>query len=275
MDVRTLSRAEAGVILALEAELVLEVNLEEIRRRARVSSGYARKLAHGLVHKGWLVRIGPGRYLLQPSGRGPIPTRETDPLRLGRRLAAPYYFGFATAAELLGLLPQASRIYYVASTGRSGVRTVQGVEFRIVSVPARHFFGLRRLQRRGEPIVVSDAERTLLDCLRRPELSGGLGGVVQVLHSAGGRLRWARVERYLRRFRSRSLALRLGHLVERYAPSSRPPPAWIRATRARPGDPYVPLGPPKEFGRRGPHDRRWHVIENVPGRRLRSEVDIR
>jgi hypothetical protein len=45
--------------------------------------------------------------------------------------------------------------------------------------------------------------------------------------------------------------------------------------RARADDPYVPLGSPREFGRRGPHDPRWHVIRNVPTAVLKAEVDVR
>ncbi len=275
MDIRSLSRTEAKVVLALEAEGTTDLTLQGIRARAGVSPGFARKLAHELVGKGWLQRVGRGRYLLNPSRHGPDAIADTDPLRLGSRIATPYYFGYATAAELLGLLPQASRVYYVVTPQRGTSRWAHAARFRRVTVDPRRFFGLRPLRRRGETVFVSDLERTVLDCLARPELSGGMNGVVQVLESAGPRLRWSRLVRYLRRLGVRSLELRLGYLAESLQPTVKIPRAWRERARARPDEPYVPLGGAKEFGRRGPHDRRWHVVRNVPEALLRAEVDVR
>lgn len=275
MEIRSLSRTEARIVLGLEAEGRSEVTLPEIRRRAQASEGFARKIASELRRKGWLQRLGRGRYLLDPSHRGPTPVPDTDPLRFGSRLVAPYYFGFATAAELHGLLPQTGRVFFLATPVRKTLPRSRTAEFRAVHVPRARFFGMQHLARRGEDLIVSDVERTLLDCLERPELAGGPGGVVQILHSAAPRVGWDRLAGYLRRLRRRSLELRLGYLLESYAPRAPPPAPWLRALRARPDEPYVPLGSPKEFGRRGPHVARWHIIRNVPEPRLRAEIDIR
>ncbi|MCI4363795.1 MAG: hypothetical protein L3K13_05770 [Thermoplasmata archaeon] len=275
MAARSLSRTEAKVILALEADGQEELDLAELRRRAHVSAGFARKIAHDLVRKAWLQRVGRGRYLLNPGRHGPDAIADTDPLRLGSHLASPYYFGFATAAELLGLLPQASRTYYLVTTGRGGSLQTRTARFRRVHVAERRFFGLKSMDRRRTRIVVSDPERTVLDCLDRPEFCGGVGGVVRVLESALPRLDWPRTVRYLGRLRNRSLALRLGYLAE-FVPGAPPLPArllprWL----ARPDEPYVLLGRAREFGVRGPHDRRWHVIRNIPDSTLLAEVDLR
>jgi len=272
---RSLSPTEAKVVLSLEADGAVDLTLDDLRRRARVRPGFARKLASGLVRKGWLQRVVRGRYLLNPGAHGPDAVPDTDPLRLGRRMVAPYYFGFATAAELLGLLPQLSRVYYLVTPRRGPARWAHAPTFRRVTVAPSRFFGFRPLRRRGEVLSVSDLERTVLDCLDRPELAGGVGGGVQVLESAGRRLDWDRLDRYLARWGSRSLRLRLGYLAQTQTTTARPPSRWLARSRAGPSEPYVPLGPPGEFGRRGVHDRRWHVILNVPERLLRAEVDIR
>jgi predicted transcriptional regulator of viral defense system len=275
METRSLSATEAKVVLSLESEHVEELTLDGIRRRAGISPGFARKIAHDLVKKGWLQRLGRGRYLLSPSRHGPDAIPDTDPFRLGSRLVSPYYFGFATAAELWGLLPQAGSLYYIVTPQRGSARWGPASRFRRITVSPHRFFGFERIERRGEAIQVSDRERTVLDCLGRPELAGGLGGVVKIIESAGRTLDWTRLARYLRRFGSRSLTLRLGYLVEAHSSTVRPPAEWLDRARARPDDPYVPLAGPKEFGRRGPHDPRWHIIRNVSEALLRAEVDIR
>jgi predicted transcriptional regulator of viral defense system len=275
MRPRSLSPTEARVVLALESDRVEEVGLAGLRERAAVSPGHARKLAHGLVRKGWLQRIGRGRYLLNPSDRGPAAIPDTDPLRLGRHLFSPYYFGYATAAELLGLLPQASGTYYLVTPETRRLGGELADRYRRVHVPSSRFFGTRRLVRRGETLVVSDLERTVLDCLERPSLSGGLPGAVRVLESAGGSIDWGRLERYRRRLRVDALDRRLAYLVDRLRPTVRPPAAWIRALRPPADAPLVPLGARSEFGGRGPRDPTWRVLLNVPERLLFGEVDVR
>jgi predicted transcriptional regulator of viral defense system len=275
MVARTLSRTEARVVLSLETDGHETVDVDEIRRRARVSPGFARKLAHDLVRKGWLQRLRRGSYLFRPARNGPESTPELDPLRIGARLAAPYYFGYATAAELLGLLPQLGHVYYLVTPARRQPPRQTPIQFRIVRVAPDRLFGTIPLERRGQSFRVSNVERTLLDCLRRPEFAGGVPGIAQMVASAKARLRWDRIPGYARRLGARSLSWRLGYLAEQVRPDLPVPRGWVSRVRPHSGDPYVPLGPPKEFGRRGPHDRRWHVIVNVPRAHLLGEVEVR
>ena len=149
MEFRSLSKTEAKVILSLEAESKDVVTLADIRRLAGVSPGFSRKLAHDLVSRGWLQRVRRGTYLLNPSRYGPEALPDTDPFRVGSRLLKPYYFGFATAAELQGLFPQASSVYYLVTTARPGVGNGAGAQFRVVRSSPSRFFGIRAIERRG------------------------------------------------------------------------------------------------------------------------------
>jgi len=275
MRVRSLSATEARVVLSLEEDGRDELSLDLIERYGRVRRGHARKLAHDLAAKGWLQRVGRGRYLLNPGRYGPERVPDTDPLRIGSRLVRPYYFGYATAAELWGLLLQPGRVYYLVTPTRTTTRVAHAAQFRVVRVAPDRFFGTVRQRRRGEELVVSDPERTLLDCLDRPELSGGMAGAAQVLARAKPKLAWDRLARYLRRWGNRSLALRVGFLSETVRPSVIPPKGWADPLRPDPEEPWVPLGPPRAFGRRGPRDPRWHIIRNVPDRVLLAEADAR
>lgn len=273
MRIRSLSSTEARVVLALEEERRDEVSLDMVERYARVHRGFARKITHDLVSKGWLQRVGRGRYILNPGAYGPEAVPETDPLRVGSRIVHPYYFGYATAAELWGFLLQPGRVYYLVTPTRTSVRVAHTAQFRLVRLSTRRFFGFVLRKRRGQTLYLSDPERTILDCLARPEFSGGMSGAAQVLARAKRRISWNRLALYLRKFGNRSLALRLGYLAEHVRPSRPPPPSWSRSLLPEPDQPWVPLGPPRTYGRRGPHDGRWHVICNVPPRVLFAEAD--
>ncbi|MGP8077879.1 MAG: type IV toxin-antitoxin system AbiEi family antitoxin domain-containing protein [Thermoplasmata archaeon] len=272
---RSLSSREARVILSLEAEGKEELSLDDVESRAGIRRGFARKLAHGLVRKGWIQRVGRGRYLLNPSRHGPDAVPDTDPLRLGSHIVRPYYFGYASAAQLWGFLLQAGPVYYIATPTRTSVRLAHPAQFRFVRVPLARFFGTREILRRGVKVRLSDPERTVIDCVDRPDLSGGLGGAVQVIARAKPRIVWPRLSGHLERMKNRSLSLRVGFLVEHVLPSLPPPRTWTDRWRARPNEPWVPLGPPRTYGRRGTHDPRWHIIQNVPDHVLFAEMERR
>lgn len=274
MDARSLSRTEARIVLPLEAERRESISLEEIRRLSGASPGFARKLAHSLVQKGWLQPLRRGAYLLNPSQHGPDRLPDADPLRWGSMLVVPYYFGYATAAELHGLLPQAGRLYYVVTPVRLAARNFGTSRFRFVRAGADRLFGTETVRRRGRELVVSDLERTVLDCVDRPSLSGGIGGVAHILGRAKTRLRWDRLRRYLERCDNASLCQRTGYLLERIRPSVSPPRAWVRAVLPTPSSPYVPLAPARSHGRIGARDPRWHVIRNVADPELFSEGEF-
>ena len=121
---------------------------------------------------------------------------------------------------------------------------------------------------------MSNRERTLLDSLNRPAFSGGMAGVAQMFALAKPKLNWSRFGSYLDRFGNRSLALRAGFLAERIRPSITPPNEWVRPRLPDRDEPYVPLGPPKTHGRRGPTDPRWHVVRNVSDAVLFAEGEI-
>jgi predicted transcriptional regulator of viral defense system len=56
------------VVLDLEWRNQKTIILAELRQTLGASEVYARKLAHGLVKKGWLERLRPGLFLLVPAG---------------------------------------------------------------------------------------------------------------------------------------------------------------------------------------------------------------
>jgi predicted transcriptional regulator of viral defense system len=62
--------------------------------------------------------------------------------------------------------------------------------------------------------MMSDREKTVIDCVDRPELAGGLGEVAHIVAMASRRLDWAKTAEYLERISSGALARRFGWLVD-------------------------------------------------------------
>ena len=273
---RSLSRSEGRVILTLEADGAETVSLRDIARLlGDASPSYARKLAFGLVRKGWLQRVGRGRYLLHHASAGSDAIPDVNPFRVGSYLVEPSYFGYATAANLHGLLAQTPRTYFVVTTSPKLVSVRQPAEFRLVRVPAKKFFGAERREKYSASIQVTDLEKTVLDCIDRQDLAGGLPAVVQIVHGAKPNLDFERLRGYVARMDNKSLAQRLGFLLQQVRPGTPVPRPFTKFLRGRVGVAFVALGSPRAYGTRGPHHVDWRVIENVPEAQLLAEVDVR
>lgn len=273
-EFRSLSAAESKVVLALEARGQEVVELDDISQLASVRRDYARKLAERLTAKGWIQRVGRGRYLLNPAKAGPDAVPDMNAFRVGSKLVTPYYFGYATAASYHGLLQQASRTYYVVTTSRHAPTLAEPAEFKIVRVPRSKFFGLQDAEKYGAPIVLSDLEKTIVDAVDRPDRVGGIASVAQIIANAKPRMDHARLVEYARRMGTKSLAQRLGYLLDHVLPHERPPREARKALLQLRGDAFVALASTKQHPRTGRYISEWRVVVNVPESELLGEVRI-
>ncbi|MFA5860671.1 MAG: type IV toxin-antitoxin system AbiEi family antitoxin [Candidatus Thermoplasmatota archaeon] len=272
-ELRTLSGRESKVVLGLEAQGREVLSLDDISSLAEVSPAHARKLAERLAAKGWIQRVGRGKYLLNPPKAGPDAIPDTNAYRIGSRLVTPYYFGYATAATYHGLLSQASRTYFVVTTSPHAPKISEPAEFRIVRVPPRKFFGITEAEKSGASILVADVEKTVVDAVDRPDYVGGISSVAQIISNAKPRLDAAKLVEYTTRMRSKSLAQRLGYLLDHVPPHGFQPRARAALLRLR-GDAFVSLASPKQYPRRGRYVSEWRVVLNVPESDLMGEVNI-
>lgn len=273
-DYRSLSVAESKVVLAMEARGQEMLQLEDIVDLAGVSPDYARKLAERLSAKGWIQRVGRGRYLLNPAKAGPDAIPDMNAFRVGSKLVSPYYFGYATAATYHSLLTQASRTYYVVTTSPHAPTLSEPAEFRIVRVPRNKFFGIQEGEKYGARIVVSNAEKTVVDAVDRPDHVGGIPAVAQIIANAKKRLDYAKLATYARRMHSKSLVQRLGYLLDHVVPEKRPPRNARAALLELRGEAFVALASPTRHGRSGRYVSEWRIIANVPESELLGEVSI-
>jgi len=260
---RTLSRNESKVVLDLEWRGQKTVTLAGIRDALDCSEGYARFMAHQLVKKGWLERLGPGLYRLVPAERGREGVGDSNPLAAGAALVSPCFFSFGTACTHHGLTEQVFSEIFAVTRVRRKPRYVHGRRFVFVTVPAERFFGFAEQQILGEPVRMATIERALVDALERPRYAGGIGEVSRIVARSARRVSWDGLLDCLRRFGVSALAQRLGYLLDLHGIEV--PAEVLTALHGlvRPGS-KVPLGPGAKWGRHGPLSRSWGVIENVP-----------
>ena len=173
-----------------------------------------------LARRGWLHRARRGLYVMLPLGTelGQASTAE-DPWVLAREVFTPCYIGGWSAAEHWGLTEQVFRATLVvtAAAVRASKIEILGHPFRVFRVPrSRLTTGVEMVWRGAERVGVSGPERTLVDCLRTPELCGGVRHLAQLLQAYGELPKhdFERLATVCRQVGSGAAWKRLGYLTE-------------------------------------------------------------
>ena len=211
----SLSHAESTLLTTLAAEgrsVFATRDAYAIRGRSKAT----RDTLERLVRKGWLERIVRGKYLIIPLEAGPERIWTESAHVIAGELVSPSMVSNWSALAYWNLTDQVPRVTYVQTTSRKEDRTptVLGMRFRIVRVKPHKLFGGHRCYEHGGPAVITDREKTILDCLDRPDLSGGVEELARAMVAADGDLDWERVTDYLGRFGSGAVVKRLGFLAE-------------------------------------------------------------
>jgi predicted transcriptional regulator of viral defense system len=219
---RSLSPQESRVVLSLTEQGRRELDRAEVIAILGVSAKAADHIIHSLRHKGWLERASWGKYLLIPPAQGPEAIGDSNILALASRVTDPYYIGFGSAATHYGLTTQHRNVIWIVTPHRLRDRRIGDTDVRVVNPAPRKFFGFAPVNVLGYPLMMSDREKTVIDCIDRPDLCGGEGEAAYILAMACRRLDWPKAAGYLDQIGSNSLIQRFGWLVD-HAGAEMPP----------------------------------------------------
>jgi predicted transcriptional regulator of viral defense system len=177
-----------------------------------------RQLLAGMVRRGLLMRVKEGLFYIVPFEQSADDFMPNWHL-LGHYLAGeiPYYIGYGSALQLRGLnvQPVLEEHIVMARQVKPSIWKLKGVPFRFIYHNPKHFFGFDRAWVDDHHRVqCSDLEKTLVDCLFRPQYAGGITEVVRAIHKSRQEIDQDRLFEYVQRFGSQAVAKRLGFLLE-------------------------------------------------------------
>jgi len=137
-----------------------------------------------LAKRGWLHRVRRGVYLIVPLEAEPgKPATAADPWILAQEVFSPCYIGGWSAAGYWELTEQIFRptLVVTAAAIRSKSIELLGQEYRLFRVHVSRARIATSVWRDSVKVKVSSRERTLVDCLRNPALSGGVGHLILMM----------------------------------------------------------------------------------------------
>jgi predicted transcriptional regulator of viral defense system len=210
---RTLGPAEARVVLSLREQGKDIVEADDIITLLK-SENTGRKVIRNLVRKGWLMRLVGGRYLFQPPERGAESIGENNPLAVASAVVDESYVGWWSAASFHGFTTQKPATMFVAVRKQMAPRTIEGAEIRFVTIEARKFFGFKSYDVYGRSTRISDPEKTLIDCIDRPDLAGGPTELTRIVHAAMAEVDQEKLMTAALQMNSKALLQRLGFLSD-------------------------------------------------------------
>ena len=214
-----LSPTEQKAYFALLKRGVIIARVEDLSSVLGVSPTWAKNILSKLAKHGVAQRVGRGRYLVIPAdvlyGRK---SYVADPLVFASELMKEnkYYVAYYSAAHVHGLTEQMSFKTTIAVLQQMRPIAVGNISVSFVNLKRSRFFGYEESKYLDVIFNLSDLEKTVVDCVDRPELCGGIPEVVRILSNAfgSGRVNWQRLVSYVKRFRSRAVAQRLGFIIE-------------------------------------------------------------
>ena len=119
-----------------------------------------------------------------PPEYGPENLGENNPLALASAVVEPSYIGWWSAASFHGFTTQKPMTLTVATLRQVSTRVVEGNEIRFIKVVPRKFFGFKTYNVYGREATLSTRAKTLVDCMDRPDLAGGVTEITRIVHGA-------------------------------------------------------------------------------------------
>lgn len=234
-------------------------------------------IIESLRHKGWLERASWGAYLLIPPEQGPDALGNGNLLALASRIANPYYIGFATAAAHYGLTTQHRNVIFVVTPVRLRGRKIGEAQVWIVNPAIRKFFGFEPVDVLGYNVMISDREKTAIDCIDHPDLAGGVGEAATILATASRRCDWSKMADYLERIGSSALVRRFGWLLD-HVKADVPPEVRNRLLQLAAQSRKTWLGPNPALSRIVQnaigYDQTWRLFVNVTREELSGNAGL-
>jgi predicted transcriptional regulator of viral defense system len=171
-----------------------------------------------MTRRGLLMRVKRGLYYVIPYEQD-AETFMPDWHLLAEYLVqdAKYYIGYYSALQVYNLITQPSlkEQIVVSRQVRPSTIKVKEVPFQFIYHNETHFFGTKKIWIDNfNKVVCSDLEKTIIDCLFKPDYSGGIVEIARAIYISRDKIKFNILLEYAIKFNSQAVVKRLGFILE-------------------------------------------------------------
>lgn len=223
-----------------------------------------------MTKRGLLMRLKQGVYYIVPfeaDAEHYIPNWHLLAKYLVNNSA--HYIGYYSALQIHDLITQPSlkEQIVVAEQVRPSEILIKGVPFQFVYHNPKHFFGGVQVWIDSfHKVYCSDLEKTLIDCLFKPDYAGGVVEVAKAIHRSKDKLDFDKLLGYAIKFDTQVVIKRLGFLLETLQIDTKVLHDLMRLRTSA----YAVLD--TELPMEGKRNARWRILQNLDSHTIHSAI---
>lgn len=194
------------------------VYTEATKALPQSSDSALKELLSDMVKRGLLMRLKKGLYYIIPFEKDPDAFMPDWHIIAGYLIkGADYYIGYYSALHIHDLITQPSlkEQIIVSKQIRPSTIKIRDVDFQFIYHNENHFFGSKKIWIDSfNKVLCSDLEKTVIDCLFKPDYAGGIVEVARAIYISKDKINFNKLFEYAERFKSQAVIKRLGFLLE-------------------------------------------------------------
>ncbi len=180
-----------------------------------------------------------------------------------------FYIGYYSALQLHNLITQPSLKEQIVVTKqiRPTSIMIKNVPFQFIYHNKNHFFGIQKIWVDNyHQVNCSDLEKTIIDCLFKPDYAGGIVEIAKAIHLSQQKIDFQKLLDYSVNFQSQAVIKRLGYLLEILGIETN----VIYELQKLKTDSFVPLD--TELPKTGKMTSKWSIIQNLDLDTIKSAI---
>lgn len=228
------------------------------------------KLLSDMAARGLLMRLKQGVYCVIPYEEDPgnyMPEWHVLPEYLVSD--GEYYIGYYSAMEIHNLITQPSlkEQVVVSKQMKPSIQKIKDVTFQFIYHNEKHFFGYKKKWINSyDKVWCSDLEKTLVDCLYKPDYAGGIVEVARGLYKAKDDISYDKLLEYVTKFDTQVVIKRLGFILEMLEIET----DIIPKLQSLKTSSYTVLD--TELPKKGKMHSRWSIRQNLDTKTIKSAI---
>jgi predicted transcriptional regulator of viral defense system len=229
-----------------------------------------RELLSDMTKRGLLMRLKEGVYYIIPYEEN-AETFMPDWHLIAKYLVkdAKHYIGYYSALHVHNLITQPSlkEQIVVSKQMRPSEIKIKNITFQFIYHNENHFFGEKKIWIDDfNKVQCSDIEKTIVDCLFKPDYAGGIAEVARAIYSTKEKLDYNKLLEYTIKFNSQAVVKRLGYLLELFEIKTE----IINELQKLKTASYIVLD--TELPKTGKRNSRWSIQQNLDTETIKSAM---